>query len=96
MNPMNQTLVASLVVPVGNHSGLAPLLLQLFAQRGFGVLELDNRGSANREPRFESPIYRRLGDVEVRDQLAGVAQAQQLDPTHRGLAGTGGVGAHSR
>jgi dipeptidyl-peptidase-4 len=57
----------------------APLLLQLFASRGFGVLELDNRGSANREPRFESPIYRRLGDVEVRDQLAGVAEVKQLD-----------------
>jgi dipeptidyl-peptidase-4 len=57
----------------------APLLLQLFAGRGFGVLELDNRGSANRERAFEAPIYGRLGDVEVRDQLVGARFAQSLD-----------------
>jgi dipeptidyl-peptidase-4 len=57
----------------------APLTLQLFAQRGFGVLELDNRGSSQRGRRFESPIYRRLGDVEVQDQLTGARFAQSLD-----------------
>ena len=45
-----------------------PLPLQLFAQRGFGVFELDNRGSSGREKRFESPIHGRLGAVEVEDQ----------------------------
>ena len=50
-----------------------PLTLQLFAQAGFGVFELDNRGSANREKPFEDAIHRRLGHVEVADQLAGVA-----------------------
>lgn len=49
----------------------APLLLQLFAQHGFGVLELDNRGGANRSREFEAPIHRRLGDQEVRDQIRG-------------------------
>ena len=49
-----------------------PLTLQLFAQAGFGVFELDNRGSANREKPFEEAIHRRLGHVEVADQLAGV------------------------
>ena len=49
-----------------------PLTLQLFAQAGFGVFELDNRGSANREKPFEDAIHRRLGHVEVADQLAGV------------------------
>jgi dipeptidyl-peptidase-4 len=57
----------------------APLTLQLFAQRGFGVLELDNRGSSNRGRDFESPIYGRLGHIEVRDQLLGARYAQSLD-----------------
>ena len=55
-----------------------PLLLQLFAQHGFGVLELDNRGSANRERAFEIAIHRRLGDVEVRDQARGAEFAAAL------------------
>ncbi len=49
----------------------APLLLQLLCQHGYGVLELDNRGSGNRGRRFEAPIHRRLGDAEVRDQVVG-------------------------
>ena len=57
----------------------APLLLQLFAGAGFGVLELDNRGSSNRSREFEAPIYGRLGDAEVRDQLTGAHFAQALD-----------------
>jgi dipeptidyl-peptidase-4 len=57
----------------------APLLLQLFASNGFGVLELDNRGSSNRTRGFEAPIYRRLGQIEVRDQLVGARFAQSLD-----------------
>ena len=55
-----------------------PLLLQLFAQRGFGVLELDNRGSANRGRRFEAPIHRHLGHTEVRDQVIGAEFAASL------------------
>jgi dipeptidyl-peptidase-4 len=57
----------------------APLLLQLFAARGFGVLELDNRGSANRGRAFEAPIYRQLGRAEVSDQILGAEFAQSLD-----------------
>ncbi len=49
-----------------------PLLLQLFASRGFGVLELDNRGTGNRSKAFDDAIYLRLGKVEVEDQLLGV------------------------
>ena len=56
----------------------APLLLQLFASNGFGVLELDNRGSSNRSRAFEAPIYRHLGQVEVQDQLVGARFAQDL------------------
>ena len=57
----------------------APLVLQLFAGRGFGVLELDNRGTSNRDRQFEAPIYRRLGSIEVQDQLTGVSHIQSLD-----------------
>ena len=56
----------------------APLTLQLFAQNGFGVLELDNRGTANRGRAFERPLYRRLGDAELRDQVAGARHAAGL------------------
>lgn len=49
------------------------LLLQLLTGHGYGVLELDNRGTGNRDRAFEAPIHRRLGHVEVRDQVAGVA-----------------------
>jgi len=57
----------------------APLLLQLFATRGFGVLELDNRGSAGRGPAFEAPIHLHMGEAEVRDQIRGVQFARSLD-----------------
>jgi dipeptidyl-peptidase-4 len=57
----------------------SPLLLQLLAANGYGVLELDNRGSGNRGRRFEAPIHRRLGDVEVQDQLRGAAFLRGLD-----------------
>lgn len=56
-----------------------PLPLQLFAQRGFGVFELDNRGGASRAKRFEDAVHGRLGDPEVRDQLAGVEFLRGLD-----------------
>ena len=54
------------------------------------MLELDNRGSANRSKRFEDTIHHRLGDAEVSDQLAGVRFAQALswvDPRRIGVFG---------
>ena len=56
-----------------------PLVTQLFAQRGYGVLELDNRGGAGRDKRFEDAIHGQLGAVEVRDQLAGVSFLRGLE-----------------
>ena len=50
----------------------SPLTVQLFAQNGFAVLEIDNRGSGNRGINFESPIYRNMGHVEVQDQVTGL------------------------
>ena len=46
---------------------------QLLAQQGYVVFALDNRGSGSRGARFADSIHLRMGDVEVRDQRAGVA-----------------------
>lgn len=45
---------------------------QVFAARGFVVWQLDNRGSSGRGHVFETPLYRRMGKVELEDQLEGV------------------------
>ena len=55
------------------------MIVQLFAQNGFGVLEIDNRGSSNRGRSFEEPIYRSLGGVEVEDQLLGLDMLEEID-----------------
>lgn len=54
------------------------LRAQYLAQQGCWVLKLDNRGSAGRGLAFEAHIARRLGSVEVEDQLAGVRYAASL------------------
>jgi dipeptidyl-peptidase-4 len=48
------------------------LRAQYLAQRGFLVFKLDNRGSARRGLHFEGAIQRRLGSLEVQDQVDGV------------------------
>ena len=60
------------------------------ARAGYAIFELDNRGSALRGPAFTAPIHLRLGDVEVRDQLAGLDWLQQqpwVDPLRVAVAG---------
>jgi dipeptidyl-peptidase-4 len=42
------------------------------------VFTLDNRGSAHRGFEFESVIHRRLGDVEIEDQLTGIGYLRGL------------------
>jgi dipeptidyl-peptidase-4 len=56
-----------------------PLLHQYFARRGWGVLEVDNRGSSGRGRSFEAPIFHAMGGAEVRDQLVGVDFLRSLD-----------------
>jgi dipeptidyl-peptidase-4 len=51
---------------------------------------LDNRGSARRGRKFSDAIYHRMGDVEVRDQLAGLAWLKTqpgVDPDRIGVMG---------
>ena len=55
-----------------------PLWMNEFANRGYLVFTLDNRGSANRGTDFEQQIHRQLGTVEMEDQMAGVAYLKSL------------------
>ncbi len=52
--------------------GGAPLWMHSLAGEGYVVFSIDGRGSANRGKDFEQAIHRRLGTVEVDDQMAGV------------------------
>ena len=66
------------------------LRAQYFAQRGFAVLKVDNRGSARRGLAFESQIHRRMGTIEVSDQVDAVRFACALgvgDPRRVGVYG---------
>jgi dipeptidyl-peptidase-4 len=47
-------------------------LHEALADRGWIVFTLDNRGTNRRGTKFESAVYRDMGDAEVQDQLAGV------------------------
>ena len=63
---------------------------QIMTRAGYFVLQLDNRGSAFRGDRFQAPIYGRLGQVEVQDQLLGarwLAQQPRVDPQRIGVWG---------
>ncbi len=63
---------------------------QLFAQRGYVVFAIDNRGAGGRGQKFTETLYRRMGGVEVTDQLAGIAWLKQqpfVDPARVGVFG---------
>jgi dipeptidyl-peptidase-4 len=49
------------------------LLWQHLADRGFVVFQLDNRGSIGRGHAFAAPIYKRMGEIELADQLVGLS-----------------------
>jgi len=66
------------------------LRAQYLARRGFAVFVVDNRGSANRGLAFEAAIHLNMGDIEVRDQTAGVrwlAAQGRIDPARVGIYG---------
>lgn len=54
------------------------LYFQYLVQNGYLVFQLDNRGSENRGKAFEDPIYRKLADVELADQISGVEYLRSL------------------
>jgi dipeptidyl-peptidase-4 len=62
----------------------------VMAQHGYIVFRLDNRGSARRGRAFSDPIYGRLGEIEVRDQLTGARWLRQqpwVDAKRMGVFG---------
>jgi dipeptidyl-peptidase-4 len=66
------------------------LRAQYLARQGFIVFKADNRGSARRGHRFEAPIFRRMGRIEVDDQVDGVrylASLPEADVSRVGVYG---------
>lgn len=65
---------------------------QHLADRGFYVMQVDNRGSSGRGPAFEQAIDRKLGEVELEDQITAVryvmgTEGAQIDPKRVGIYG---------
>ncbi len=70
--------------------GVTSLADQLFAERGFVLWSLDNRGSWGRGHAWESTIFEHMGRQELSDQLAGVKYLKSLpyvDPNRLGIWG---------
>ncbi len=70
--------------------GGAPLWMLHAAERGYLVFTVDGRGSAWRGRAFEQAVHRRLGEVELQDQLHGVAHLKSLpfvDPERMAVHG---------
>jgi dipeptidyl aminopeptidase/acylaminoacyl peptidase len=63
---------------------------QLFAARGYAVLNVNYRGSAGRDAAFQTAIFADWGRLEVVDLLAGVGAAVAsgiADPARLGIGG---------
>jgi dipeptidyl-peptidase-4 len=58
--------------------GGASLWDYYMAQKGYVVITMDNRGSANRGFEFESVIHRNCGEVEALDQMEAVKYLKSL------------------
>ena len=66
------------------------LYFLFLAQQGYVVFTLDNRGTDNRGFEFESCTHRRLGQIEMADQMEGVKFLKSLpyvDPQRMGVEG---------
>ena len=76
---------------VVNQWGGTRLLYQmLLAHKGLVVFTVDNRGSWGRGHAFEAAVHRRLGALELADQLAGVRFLKAepwIDPERIGIYG---------
>ncbi len=54
------------------------LWYEYMAQHGYIVFTMDGRGSWNRGINFEQATFRKLGDVEIKDQMKGVEYLKSL------------------
>ena len=66
------------------------LWYEYMAQHGYIVFTMDGRGSWNRGLDFEQATFRRLGDVEMADQLKGVEYLKSLPYVDAGRMGIHG------
>ncbi|HEX7885905.1 MAG TPA: S9 family peptidase, partial [Phenylobacterium sp.] len=63
---------------------------QILLDAGYILFRLDNRGTPNRSVAFKTSIDRRMGQLEVDDQIAGAKYLQSLpyvDPARIGVTG---------
>jgi dipeptidyl-peptidase-4 len=65
------------------------LRAQYLVAQGFVVFKLDNRGSARRGLEFEGALQRRMGTIEIQDQVDGVVWLAS-----RGVANPARVGIY--
>ncbi len=80
------------VQTVTNSWGLtADMTAQFLVAHGFAVWKCDNRGSSRRDRAFQDAVYRKMGVVEVQDQVDGVkfllAREASLDGVRVGITG---------
>ncbi len=59
----------------------ADMMAQFLNERGFAVWKADNRGAHRRGHAFEAALNRRMGELEVSDQVDGVRFAAASWPT---------------
>lgn len=55
------------------------LLHQVWAQDGYIVFTLDNRGTSNKGTEFAGAVYRHMGKYEIEDQVVGAEYLKTLD-----------------
>ena len=71
--------------------GASWLFHQILARQGFAVFTVDNRGTPNRDRRFQTAIRHQFGAIELKDQLTALNQLfeqyPQLDRTRVGIWG---------
>jgi dipeptidyl-peptidase 4 len=75
---------------VTNSWGVTSLEDQLFAEHGYLLWILDNRGSWGRGHAWESAIFEHMGQQELKDQLVGIDYLKSLpyvDSTRMGIWG---------
>lgn len=66
------------------------LWYEYMAQKGYVVFTMDGRGSSNRGMAFEQATFRKLGTVELSDQLKGVDFLKSLNYVDAGRMGIHG------
>jgi len=71
-------------------SGGSTLWYTMLTQKGYLVFAVDGRGSGNRGREWKHKVYRRLGDVEIQDQIEGAKYLQSLPYVDKNRVGIWG------